>query len=218
MGQSAKDVLRQKLGSFGPNDIGLVAGVTVSLTTEEVKRLEDIAIKFVAAQALVDNVASTPQGLAVRDILPDKDLRTQDDAAISRRDWVQPASGTWTSAMISAEQQVYKTNRNVDNDRKAYVYYGIRASNTGPADASSTIGISSVIFKRANGTKVVDIWQIEEIETDARRAVYARTPILYKRGDDQRIDVFAAPRGSGLSENLIFLGKVAEPLGQNITG
>lgn len=220
----AKALLKSTVKQLQLGDIGLVGGVTGALTTEQVRAVEELAIKVAVAQALIDNIASTPQGIAVRDILPDQDMRdgrAGGDAAITRRDWVQPFSGggvhVWLAADINTDTTVYKTSRNSNNDRKTYVFYGVKASNIGPADQTTTIGVASITFLRSN-TKTVDIWQIEELDSSPLRAVYARTPIVFKKLDDGRINFFAAPKGSGASENLILLGKVAEAINQTVTG
>lgn len=220
----AKSILRAAVRNVQLGDIGLVGGVTGALTTEQVRSVEELAVKVVVAQALLDGVSTTASGIAVRDLLQDKDLRdgrAGGNAAIARRDWIQPFSGggahTWLAADINAETEVYNTNRDSDNDRKTYCFYGVKATNIGPADQTTTIGVNSVVFKRSN-IKTVDIWQIEELDSSPFRAVYARTPIVFKRLDDGRIDFVPSAKGSNTSDNLMLLGKVAEGINQNVTG
>lgn len=205
-------------------DIGLVGGVTGALTTEQIRAMEELAIKVAVGQALIDGIASTAEGIAVRDLLPDQDLRdgrNNADTAIVRRDWVAPLSGgaadIWRSTEINTDTEVYRTTRNSNNDRKVYVFYGVKAANVGPADPNTTIGAVSITWKRSN-SKTVDIWQIEEIDSSPLRAVYARTPLVFKRLDDGRIEYFIAPKGSGTVDNLILLSKVAEQINQLVTG
>lgn len=215
------------MGSFSLEQLGLVGGVTANVTVDDLKRLEGDAIRAVAAQALIDGVASTPGGLVVRDIIPDLDLRdagnqTGGDIAITPRNWVQPLSGgaavTWLAGEINTDRIVYRTTRSSDNDKKAFVYYGLKRTNVGPASTSTALGIASVTFSRANGSKIVDIWQVEELDAHPMRAVYARTPVLYKRADDQRIAMRPLAKNSGGNDFLMMLGKVAENLGTNVTG
>jgi hypothetical protein len=215
------------MASFSLEQLGLVGGVTANVTVDDLKRLEGDAIRAVAAQALIDGVTSTASGLVVRDIIPDLDLRdagnqTNGDIAISIRNWVQPTSGgaavTWLAGEINNDRIQYRTTRNCDDDKKCYVYYGIKRTNVGPASTSTALGVASVTFSRANGSKIVDIWQLEELDAHPMRAVYARTPVLYKRADDQRIAMRPLAKNSGGAEYLMFLGKVAENLGANVTG
>ena len=95
--------------------------------------------------------------------------------------------------------------------------YGVRATNIGPGDVSTTININSIIFKRSS-VKTIDIWQIEVLDSVPDRVVYARTPLLYKKGDNARIDFMPKTAVSGTTDNLILLGKTIEPLGKEVTG
>jgi len=211
--------------SLALESLGLVGGVTANVTMEDAKRLEGDAIRAVAAQALIDGVASTPQGLAVRDIIPDLDLRdnaANSDVAITPRNWVQPLTNgiatTWLAGEVNTDRQVYRTSRSSDNDKKTFVFYGIRRVNTGNQRTSTAVLSASARFLRSNGSKVVDIWPLEDIDAAGNLTVWARTPILYKKGDDLRIDLRPLAKGSGNNDFLEFMGKVAEPLGQNVTG
>jgi hypothetical protein len=77
--------------------------------------------------------------------------------------------------------------------------------------------------------KIIDIWEIEALDTVPERQLFARTPLLYKKGDNASIQFI--PRAgvvggfaggmatlSGSVDKIILLGKVAEPLGKTITG
>lgn len=227
MAESAKGILGKKMGSFKLDDIGMVGGVTGNVTVDDLKRLEADTIRAVVAQALLDNIATTPGALSVRDVIPDLDLRdpgnqTNGDTAITPRNWVAPLSGgaavTWLAGEVNNDRLVYRTTKNCDNDKKVYAYYGVKRTNVGNNRTSTAIGIASITWNRGNGSKVVDIWQIEEIDASRDSAVFARTPVLYKKSDDQRISFRPLAKNSGGAEYLMLLGKVCEPLGQNITG
>ena len=202
----------------GIRSTALLAGVTPNHTTADAVMLEEKAIKIGIAQALIDNLTPAPDGLVVRDLLPDLDLMQDSNVAITRRDWYQPTSATWLSAGINTDVNTYLTNTNCNNDRKVYVFYGVRATNTGPGDQSTTIGVSSITFKRGSATKIVDIWQIEEIDSQAQRVLYARTPILFRTRDNQQIAFRPAPKGSGTNDNLMLLCKVIERAADTLTG
>ena len=196
----------------------LLSGVTSNHTVQDIVALEEQAIKLAIAQALLDNLSPGPDGLIVRDVLPDLDFRQDSDTAITRRDWYQPTSSTWLLANINTDTIVYLTNTSVNNQKKVYSFYGVRATNTGPADASSTIGCASLTFQRGSATKIVDIWQIEAIDVSPTRTLIAYTPVLFKAGDNQRIAFRPAPKGSGTNDNLMLMAKVVERAGDTLTG
>jgi hypothetical protein len=208
--QAAKDAVR--IGA-----VGLQGGVYTGFTTIDVRSLEDAVVKYGVAQALLDGLATTEEGLAVRDILVDKDFEDKNGNAIGKRDWIQPWSGNWLNTDAQTETQVYQTNKDVDNTQKVLCIYGVRATNIGPGDVSTTLNVSSLIFKRSS-VKTIDIWQIEVLDSVPDRVVYARTPLLYKKGDNARIDFMPKTGVSGTTDNLILLGKTIEPLGKEVTG
>ena len=165
------------------------------------------------------------------------DFRLPQDTAgltVLKRHWVQPASGTWDVAGQS-QNEVYSTTKNSNNDQKVIVIYGIRCVNTGPARTNSRLFTSSVIFRRA-AVKTIDIWQIESLDVVPDQTIYGRTPLLFKKGDNLRIDFVLKPTLvtgvlsnsgastsiavgiSGYNDNLMFLGKCIEKIGDNVTG
>ena len=95
------------------------------------------------------------------------------------------------------------------NENKVICIYGVRA----PIEPEP-INATQLVFRR-NGINTVDIWQTEILDSSSDRAIMARTPILYKRGDHVRIEI-AGHRVP--ADNLMLLGKVIEPLGQTING
>lgn len=117
------------------------------------------------------------------------------------------------------------------------IIYGIRLANTGPARFVSNLCTSAVVFRRA-AVKTIDIWQIELLDTVPDQVVFGRTPLLFKKGDNLRIDFILKRVGtfpvqiqaasgvaynvrsgvSGSNDFLMFLGKVIEKIGDNVTG
>lgn len=123
------------------------------------------------------------------------------------------------------------------------ILYGLRHCNTGPARTISQLCTSAIVFRRA-AVKTIDIWQIELLDTVPDQVIYGRTPLLFKKGDNLRIDFILkrAPSGpigqvvpsgssllrtqsvnanagvSGNNDFLMFLGKVVEKIGDNVTG
>lgn len=139
----------------------------------------------------MDGLASTEEGLAVRDILPDLDFSLPQDVAkltTLQREWIQPASGQWSGTQANTQVEVYDTSKgNTNNDQKVMIIYGLRLVNTGPARFVPQLCTSSIVFRRA-AVKTIDIWQIEMIETVPDQVLYGRTPLLYKKTDSLRID------------------------------
>ena len=153
--------------------IGIQGGVYTGFTTIDVRSLEDAVVRYGVAQALLDGIASTEEGLAVRDILVDKDFQDKNAVAITNREWRQPWSGSYNAT--EQEVQIYQTNKNTDNFLKVMIIYGVRATQTGPGRTTCALNIASISFKRAS-VKTIDIWQIELLDTVPDSVVDARTP------------------------------------------
>lgn len=195
--------------------IGLQGGLFVGFTQIDVRALEDAVVKYVTAQAIEDGLGNTEEQLAIRDILPDIDFEDANGNTITKRQWVSPVSGAYNSE--EADVVVYNTNKDVDNNLKVYCFYGVRATATGPGDTGTALNISSITFDRTN-SKAIDIWQIEQIDTVPDRVGYARTPILFRKGDNAQLKYRPKTGASGGTDNLILLGKVAESLGKYVNG
>jgi hypothetical protein len=111
---------------------------------------------------------------------------------------------------------------------------------TGPGRVVSQLTTSAVVFRRST-VKTIDIWQIEMLDTIPDQVVYGRTPLLYKKGDNLRIDFIlkssaaastiqttvsgvgssinlAVAGISGTNDYLMFLGKIIEKIGDQVTG
>jgi len=54
--------------------IGLEGGLYQGFTPIDVRTLEDAVVQYSLAQAVLDGIADTHDGLVVRDVLPDRDL------------------------------------------------------------------------------------------------------------------------------------------------
>lgn len=196
--------------------VGLQGGIYTGFTTLDVRALEDAVIRYGLAEALLDGVAPTEEGLAVRDVFPDLDLRDQNGAAITKREWRQPWSGSYNTE--EAEKQIYKTTRDSDNDKKVFIFYGARLTAVGNSVTTTRLNSSAIIWKRGNNVKVIDAWHLELMDAMQDPVVYARTPLMYKRGDHMRVDFYPKTGASGSADTLILLGKTVEPLSLNVTG
>jgi len=195
--------------------IGLQGGLFVGFTQIDIRSLEDAVVRYVAAQAIEDGLATTEEQLAIRDILPDLDFEDKNGNTITKREWVQPTSGAYNAT--DTDVTVYLTNKDVDNTQKVYCFYGIRATAVGPGMTGSALDISSIQFDRSN-SKTIDIWDVEQIDSVPDRVGYARTPILFRKGDNAAVKFRPKAASSGGSDNLILLGKVAESLGKLVNG
>ena len=180
------------------------------------------------------------------------DLRAPDDVVINDRSWSQPSSGFYAATdLMSASnlggKAIYITSKNSDNDQKVLIIYGIRLVRVGPARQGHASLASAVTFRRGQ-VKTIDIWQIEMLDTVPDSVIYGRTPLLYKKSDNARIEfnlkasgtyynnpmnvtsgTFGAsaftlqapvlcPGASGGQDHLMFLGKVIEKIGDQVTG
>lgn len=148
------------------------------------------------------------------------------------RDWRQPvqsdtnsnftnnAYSTNTGAKASAVV-VYTTNSTISrNDRKVFGIYGLKLVGTGPGREHAILTTNSWIWKRSD-VKTIDIWPIQTLETQQNGAIYGKTPILFKRGDDMAVYTVPNKRtaiSSAKFDQLAILCKVAEALGANVTG
>lgn len=195
--------------------IGLQGGLFVGFTQIDIRSLEDAVVKYVAAQAIEDGLAATEEQLAIRDILPDEDFEDANGNAITKRAWKQPWSGSYN--IEESDKDIYLTNKDIDNTQKVYCFYGVRATAVGPGDTDTILGISSIQFDRS-GSKTIDIWHVEQIDSVPDRVGYARTPILFRKGDNAKIKFRPKTGSSGASDTLILLGKVAESLGKLVNG
>lgn len=123
---------------------------------------------------------------------------------------------------------------------RVMVIYGFRQPRTGPArtlpDPPNT---ESIAFRR-NNTRTLDIWSIDQLDPVDPQPLYARTPLLFRRGDSLTVDF--QPRhvdrpamafsGVGIqqtyqpvsrddlgnTDHIMLLGKVVEALGTVVRG
>jgi len=199
---------------------GLQSGVYAGVVDADVRSLEDTVMRYTIAQSILDNIAQTESQLVVRDIFPDKDLLDGSGAAITSRDWRQPVSGNYASATgtYASREVIYKTGRTSNNDRKIISIYGLKVIGVGTERLEGVVKINCIIFSRPD-VKTIDQWHLQILDT--LQAVYGRTPLLFRRGDDMEIAVIpnaAHPVSSSKFDRILFLGKVVEPLGNTMTG
>jgi hypothetical protein len=169
----------------------------------------------------LDNIARHESGLVVRQIYADKDLLTGSGSAISSRQWRQPASGNYANATADEDdaEAIYTTGKNVDNERKVYVFYGYGLAGTGPQRATSALKSVSWVWKRGT-VKVIDVHQIQELDAADPQIVLFATPILLKARDNLRVEVIADTSVANASkiDSIVLMAKVIESIGQTMVG
>jgi hypothetical protein len=218
--------LQAKKESIDVGRVGLFSGIYTMMTDIDVRALEDAVSRYVIAEALIDNISNTEGGIVCREILVDQDLCDPVGNAITSRDWRQPplsftTNYTTNTGAKASQVQIYSTNTTISrNDRKVFGIYGLRLVGTGPAREHAILTTNSWIWKRSD-VKTIDIWPIQTLETIDGQAIYGKTPILFKRGDDMAIWVIPNARtavSTAKFDQLCIQAKVAEALGANVTG
>lgn len=123
-------------------------------------------------------------------------------------------------ALLNLRSERYEPRPNpiLPDPRRVAVIYGVRAVNQGPWRGPQDLNVNSVTFRR-NNTRTVDIWPIDDLQDAYHETVLARTPLLFRQGDDMNIEF--TPRRADQppqTDNIMLLGRVVEPLGAVVTG
>ena len=203
-----KDIEKVDIGAAG-----IVGGLNSGFLVEDVKNIEKFSIQAGMFQAVKRGVSSSYDSLAVRDIIPSIDFRDGSNLAVDRKEWRQPWSGNYTT--VSGSTLIYQTNTQVNYDKKVYLFWGVKLCNTGPGRTSGSLDSSVIEFADSAGNRF-DMWQIENLNTST--ALYTYTPIIYDNNRAMKLSLYPKAGSSGNWDNLILLGKVVEPLGDQITG
>jgi hypothetical protein len=141
------------------------------------------------AQGLIDNLSNTEGGLVCREVIAALDLNDSTlTTLVTSNDWRQPVLsdvnfGTHayatTTGNKTAKVQIYATNTlGARNDRKIYVAWGLRQVGSGPARDHAVLSINAWLWYRSD-VKIIDWWNVQQLETVDGQAVYGQTPILY---------------------------------------
>jgi len=170
-------------------------------------RLVDSCIRYGAAQALLDSISATSEGLCVRGFLPEYDFGVHG----------------WRQTYRERQQTIYRTSEATHNDRKVMILYGAR--NLKPALMSFAermeirggmlLSAQTLYVKRSN-IKTIDVIDISGLQTG--EAIWFRTPILFKRGDDMNIEFVVSDWGIGQTDMIQLLGLTIEALGATLCG
>jgi|SRR5438132_3953345 len=196
-------------------------------------------IRYGIAQALLDNIGQSPDGLAARNIYPHHDLLDGNGDQLRTDEWVQPAAAN-RSAPYAEERpygyasndstiDLYSTNMNCRNHQKVYVLYGFKnmkyfstphredeilgtqAEIGGPAEVFLTS--LSIMRGRVKLIDIPDMSLINEIGY-----IFLQQPIMYKRSDDMVIQGTTKSNAQGKVDNIKLQCIIIEALGSQVTG
>jgi hypothetical protein len=222
MSEDAMIQLHRRKQGVDLGKLGLYSGTHVALTGLDLRTLRDTMAAFAVAQAQINVIGTTESGLTVRPIYQNLDLLDGQatPAAIPSTVWRQPAtSGNYTSTDGFTPQVIYNTDRISKNDQKIIVIFGFRAINVGNTRTQPFLKSTQAHFWR-KGTKIIDIWDYQQLNSSNESFVAAVTPIMYKKNDLAEIKIVANEDTADASkvDGLEVLGIIVEGLGQNVMG
>ena len=193
--------------------VGFVGGLRSHILPVEIIRLEKLGIQLTISEALKAALSPTIEGLSIRDLIPGFDFEDGNDNPIQMRHWRQPWSGNYSST--SGEFEVYRSNKDVDYDKKVIGIWGCRYVNTGPSHLGNVTSTSTITFKDSAGN-TYDHWQVEGL--DVNTEAYAFTPLIFNPSRQLRIFHYPKTDKSGSFDNIQLLGAVCERRGDNVNG
>ncbi len=195
--------------------ISLVGGLHTIASSEEIKHLEQYSIDQGIKTAMENTIVTSPDGLVTRPFLPDIDFIDGNNNTVGKREWAQPWSGTYLNLTTGTALTIYQTGQAVRYDRKVYCFWGLTYTAIGNQRSAGIVDTASVVF-RDGANNTLDIWSPQRLDTND--ALYAHAPIIYPNTRVCKIDLVPKYAGSGAFENLVFMGCVIEPDGDNIYG
>lgn len=219
MAEDAMLNLHRKKQAVDLGKLGLYSGTHVALTGLDLRTLRDTMAAFGVAQAQINVIGTTESGLVVRPIYHNYDLLDASGTAIASTVWRQPVSSNYTSTDGFTTQTIYLTDRTSKNDQKILIIFGLRAVNVGNTRTGPFLNSTQWHFWRKS-TKIIDIWDIQALNSAHEPFIAAVTPIMYKKNDLAEIKVVANENAADANkiDNLEILGIVVEGLGQNVMG
>jgi hypothetical protein len=167
--------------------------LTTYLTKEEVLRVEEALKAELTRVAIAKKVVTNAKDLAIRDILPKTDLGYSNEV--------------WATSTLP--QYAYSTVASLRvPDTKVIGFLGVQ-------DLAGGIGtgVTSVIrFTLGPGkSKVVDVWNIQKIESEEELEGFSDKVIVYAPGEYLGVDFYNVDTGVS---KVVLLGFVAEPKGE----
>ena len=176
-------ILQRQKGRVDLHRIGLMSGVYPSIASPTIRLIQESAIKYAVAQAILDNIATRESSLVVRDLFPDIDLLDGRGKPITNREWIQyNVRANRKCTQPSDAQAVYTTGKECNNERKVIIIWGFE--NLGHNR------VNCIIIKRSQ-VKTIDVIDSSNLKfTDyfTGRIRVLKTPIMYKARDDARIE------------------------------
>lgn len=160
----------------------------------------------------------------MRDIYPQYDFLDGTGAAITSEDWRQPVGtgnfATATGDVKLSSVTVYTTGLLSKYNLKVILLYGFELVKVGNNRGFSSTVSNTIQLKRGN-VKLIDIIDIQSIDTRDPPILILRTPIMYKAADEGNI-LFtpdaATPADANKFDKIKIIGVVCEPLGASQTG
>jgi hypothetical protein len=234
MSESQMQILWQKKQTIDLGRVGHLSGLHPSLTSLDLRTLHDTMSAFAVAQAMLQGIGGgqTETAITVRQIVPNLDLTAGDngstvDLPIASAQWRQPslvATSLFYAANTGADDanydSVYTTSKNAKNDQKIIIMYGLRAVGVGNIHSGTVVKSVQWQFWR-KGTKLIDRWYVEQLNSAPENFVAAVTPVMFKKDDSGEVRVFpdsATLVDANKFDRLQVLGVVAESLGVNTMG
>ena len=217
-------ILWQKKQTIDLGRVGHLSGLHPALTSLDMRTLHDTMSAFAVAQGMLQGIGGgqTESALTVRTLIPSLDLTDATDTAITSSQWRQPVSGNYTTATAADADiaTIYQTSRTSKNDQKVIIIYGLRAVGVGNTHSATCVKSVQWQFWR-KGTKLIDRWYVEQLNSAAENFVAAVTPIMFKKDDLGEIKVVPdalTPVDANKFDRLQILGVVTEALGTNSMG
>jgi hypothetical protein len=226
-------ILWSKKQTIDLGRVGHLSGLHQSLTSLDLRTLHDTMAAFAVAQAMLQGVGGgqTETGLTVRQIVPNLDLTAGDvvgtpDANILSANWRQPTlvstvqNYATTTGNDTDNISAYTTSKNAKNDQKVIIMYGLRAVGVGNIHSGTVTKSNQWQFWR-KGTKLIDRWYIELLNSAPENFVAAITPVMFKKDDVGQVLIFPSSEiaaDANKFDRLQILGVVAESLGVNTMG
>ena len=219
MSEDAMIQLHRRKQGVDLGKLGLYSGTHVALTGLDLRTLRDTMAAFAVAQAQINVIGTTESGLTVRPIYQHLDLLNASSTAVASTVWRQPVTSNYTSTDGFTAQTIYTTGRDSKNDQKILVIFGFRAINIGNTRTQPFLKSTQAHFWR-KGTKIIDIWDYQQLNSSNESFVAAVTPIMYKKNDLAEIKIVANEDTADANkvDGLEVLGIVVEGLGQNVMG
>lgn len=165
-----------------------------ALRPEEVRALQETTDAWLIRRAIDMKIATKPDDLVVRDVLPGIDLN-----GLSGEVWAQACTAFSYAMCYSGHVP----------DTKIFALFGVKNKYATPRTAAVKFKIG------AGGAHTKDIWQVEHGMLEENTAVFTRDPIKYEKGETFVIENYGISTGG---DGVILLGRVCEPRGETIMG